>query len=167
MRRFFRGRTFRLLLLLAVSWSVMTVTHEAGHLVGGWLGGGNLVDFELLPWRMPYSLFDPDPHPLLTLWAGPVLGVLVPLCLASLLRRRWGWFIASFCTLANGVYLALSWISGDRYLDAPRLLERGASPLAMTMYCLVTIGCGYLGFRHYLLAIIFREKDSGPYEKPA
>ena len=57
------------------------------------------------------------------------------------------WFIANFCVLANGSYIATAWFSGDRYLDTPKLLEHGASPIAIAVYCLLTIGGGYVGFR--------------------
>lgn len=133
--------------LLVVSWIVMTFTHETGHVIGGWISGATLTDLDLAPWRMPYSLHSPDPHPLVTLWSGPVLGVLVPLALAAVIRRPWVWFIADFCLLANGIYLALAWASGDRFLDTPRLLDAGAVPLSIVLYCTLTIGSGYVRFR--------------------
>jgi hypothetical protein len=140
-------RLLKLLVLLVASWCVMTTTHEAGHLVGGWLGGGTLRDADLAPWRLPYSIFDPDPRPLLTLWCGPLLGAAVPLIVAWLVSRPWMWFIAHFCVLANGVYLAAAWGSGDRYLDTPQLLEHGAHPATIAVYCAITIGFGYLRLR--------------------
>lgn len=96
--------------LLAFSWIVMTITHECGHIVGGMACGATLTDFDLVPWRMPYSLHSPDPQPLVTLWAGPLLGVVVPLTAASIV-----------------------------------------------VYCVLTIGIGYIWFRsdciHYLATI--------------
>ncbi|WP_404310846.1 hypothetical protein [Neorhodopirellula lusitana] len=133
--------------LLAASWIVMTFTHECGHIAGGMSCGAMLTDFDLAPWRLPYSLHSPDPHPLVTLWAGPLLGVVVPLAFAVLIRRRWAWFIADFCLIANGGYLALAWVSGDRFLDTPRLLDAGAHPTAIVLYCVLTIGLGYTWFR--------------------
>lgn len=79
----------------------MTLTHECGHIVGGWMGGATLTDCDLAPWRMPYSLHAPDPRPLMTLWSGPVLGVIVPLLAAAVIQRPWSWFVADFCVLAN------------------------------------------------------------------
>jgi len=143
-------------LLLAASWVVMILTHESGHLVGGFISGATLTDFDLAPWRMPYSLHAPDPYPLVTLWSGPLLGVTVPLAVAGILRRRWAWFIADFCLVANGGYLAIAWISGDRLLDTARLLSAGAHPASIAIYCVTTIGLGYAWFRsdciHYLSA---------------
>jgi len=132
----------------------MTFTHECGHIIGGMTCGATLTDFDLAPWRMPYSLHSPDPHPLVTLWAGPLLGVSVPIAIAALIRKRWAWFIADFCILANGVYLVLAWLSGDRFLDTPRLLSAGAPPGLIVIYCGLTIVLGYVWFRsdcvHYL-----------------
>ena len=147
-------RLLQLAALLILSWCVMTFTHESGHLVGGWLSGGRLRSVDLVPWHLPYSIFDPDPRPLVTLWSGPLLGVAIPWIAALLVQQRWTWFIAYFCLLANGVYLGSAWISGDRYLDTPSLLEHGASPLPIAIYCIMTIGFGYVGFRRELFRIV-------------
>ncbi len=140
--------------LLAAAWLVMTTTHELGHIVGGWLGGARLVAFELAPWRLPYSLHEPDPHPKLTLWAGPVVGVVLPLIAAAIARQRWAWFIADFCLIANGGYLALGWLAGDRFLDTPRLLAAGVHPATLAAFCLVTILVGYFRFRADCLGLL-------------
>lgn len=145
-----RSRANRLLTfatLLASSWVVMTFLHELGHVIGGWLGGGTLVDYALAPWHLPYSLHNSDPHPRLTLWAGPLFGVIAPVVAALIIRRPWATFIADFCLLANGCYLALAWLSGDRLLDTPRMLAAGIRPLEIAFFCAITIGIGYPRFR--------------------
>lgn len=134
-------------ILLVVSWLVMTLTHEAGHVIGGWMGGATLTDSDFLPWHLPYSIHHPDPHPLLTLWSGPLFGVVAPGMLAILFRHRWLVFVADFCLLANGVYLTLGWIAGDRLLDTPRLLSAGTSPLLLALFCILATGIGYVRFR--------------------
>ena len=75
------------------------------------------------------------------------MGVAVPLILAGVIRKDWAWFIAHFCLLANGVYLLAAWFSGQPHLDTPRLLQHGASPIVLAVYCAVTIAIGYIGFR--------------------
>ena len=147
-------RVFRFVLLLAVSWCVMTFTHELGHIVAGWSCGGTLKSADLRPWHLPYSIFDPDPRPLVTLWGGPALGVVLPLGVALLVRRHWIWFITYFCIVANGVYLATAWVSGDRHLDTPQLLERGAHPAIIAIYCLLMTGFGYVGFRRQCVRML-------------
>ncbi|XZE36052.1 hypothetical protein SH501x_001604 [Pirellulaceae bacterium SH501] len=140
-------RVARLLLLLMTAWIVMTFTHEMGHIIGGVCCGGSLISADLRPWHLPYSIFEPDPYPLVTLWAGLIFGVLAPVAVAMIVQREWMWFIANFCILANGTYIAIAWLSGDRYLDTPKLLEHGASPISIAVYCLLTIAFGYVGFR--------------------
>ncbi len=136
----------------------MTATHECGHILGGWLGGATLVEADLLPWHLPHSLYAPDPIPLLTLWSGPIIGVVVPIGCALVFWRTWIWFVANFCLLANGSYLANAWISGDRFLETPRLLDADAWPLSRLLYCAVTIGFGYFGFRSNCMELLTRRK---------
>ncbi|MBX3416500.1 MAG: hypothetical protein KF851_02760 [Pirellulaceae bacterium] len=137
----------------------MTSAHEIGHLIGGCCSGGKLISVNLMPWRLPYSIFEPAPFPLVTLWAGLLFGVLAPVAVALIVQRDWMWFIRNFCVLANGVYIALAWVSGDQYLDTPRMLAHGASPIAIAIYCLLTFSFGYIGFRKSCIAAL-----SGPIE---
>ena len=147
-------RLLQLAILLLTSWCVMTFIHESGHIICGCACDGRLTSADLIPWHLPYSLFDPNPRPLVTLWGGLVLGVVIPLAIALVIRRDWMWFVSHFCTLANGAYLATAWISGDRYLDTPKLLEHGAHPATIAIYCLLTIGFGYVGFRRQCIRVI-------------
>lgn len=140
--------------LLVIAWCVMTFTHEMGHIVGGLCCGGRLQTADLLPWHLPYSIFEPDPMPLVTLWCGPLLGAIVPGAAALIVRRNWMWFIAYFCIVANGAYLATAWLSGDRYLDTARLLKQGAHPITIGAYCIITIAIGYAGFRQSCMRIL-------------
>lgn len=126
----------------------MVTTHELGHLVGGWLGGASLKQFDLAPWRLPYTVHQPDPHPLLTLWMGPLFGSLAPIAAALLIRKSWAWFIADFCLLANGTYLAVAWVSGGPQLDTQRLLAAGTSPVLIALYCITSMTLGYVRFRN-------------------
>ena len=158
-------QVLNLAVLLVTSWCVMTFTHETGHVLGGWIGGGQLQQADLLPWHLPYSLFEPDPHPLLTLWCGPLLGVAVPLSLALVVRRHWMWFIAHFCLLANGAYLATAWFAGDSYLDTTKLLEHGAWPVTIILYCTLTIGVGYVGFRRACVELFSVKVRQGSNER--
>lgn len=148
------NRLTRFLCLLVASWVVMTFTHEMGHVIGGMCCGGSLKSADLLPWHLPYSIFEPDPFPLVTLWAGLLIGVLAPVLLAMVLERDWVWFIANFCLLANGVYIATAWVTGDHYLDTSKLLEHGASPISIVVYCVLTIGFGYVGFRRSCIHVL-------------
>lgn len=147
-------RFFRLLLWLGVSWTVMAWTHEGGHIVGGWLMGGHLQYAELRPWLLPYSHFEPDPQPLVTLWAGPIFGAVVPWRIALMVPRVHTRFIAGFCLLANGAYLATAAYAGDALLDTTKLLAAGAWSVSIGMYCLITITVGYPMFRDSVVRLI-------------
>jgi hypothetical protein len=69
--------------------------------------------------------------------------------------------------LANGVYLAAAWASGDRFLDTPQLLLHGARPAAIALYCLVTIAIGYAGFRRQWISILSRGPTPVPSRRSA
>jgi len=149
-------RILKLAAILVASWCVMTFVHESGHVICGCACGGTLQNADLFPWHLPYSIFEPDPYPLVTLWGGPILGVIVPATVAFAVQKHWMWFIAYFCMLANGAYIGTAWISGDRYLDTPKLLEHGAHPISIALYCLLTIGFGYVGFRRECVRVLAR-----------
>lgn len=148
------SHALRIVGLLVLSWCVMTTAHELGHLIGGWFGGGKLQFVELRPWKLPQSHFDPDPHTLLTLWCGPCIGIAAPLGIWLLCRKPMFEFVAAFCMLANGTYLAMGWFFGERYLDTHQLLEKGASPLFVTLFSLVTLSWGYVWFRRLFIEVI-------------
>ena len=91
---------------------------------------------------------------LFTLWSGPIFGAMGPAAVGMIVRKKSMWFIANFCILANGMYIATAWLSGDQYLDTPKLLEHGAHPVSIVLYCLVTIGVGYVRFRRDCIGVL-------------
>ncbi|MEM8494766.1 MAG: hypothetical protein AAF916_05200 [Planctomycetota bacterium] len=170
--------TLRLGLLVVLSWFVMTLTHELGHVLFGWLSGARLVELKLF--GLPHSFYEPNPWPMWTLWGGPVVGVAGPVLAALLLGlalKRGGavsvgvWFVADFCVLANGMYLALAWKSGNETLDTARLLEAGVHPAWIVIFCVFTIGAGYVRFRRDVAEVLGRAKvdtaDDDPQEPDA
>lgn len=154
-----KSRYLRFVMLLLLSWCVMTFTHEAGHIIGGLCCGGILKSASVVPWSIPYSIFEPDPLPLVTLWSGLVAGALIPVLIAVLINSHSAWFVANFCLLANGTYIAIAWLTADRYLDTKRLLDQGASPFSIALYCMVAIGFGYVGFRNSCIRVLTPIKD--------
>jgi hypothetical protein len=137
----------RLSVLLLVSWVVMCTTHEFGHILGGWLSGGTLQRAELRPWKLPFSIFNPDPRPLVTLWSGPIFGSVLPVIVSLVLRRRWSCFVTWFCVLANGAYLATAWYAGGALLDTNRMFAAGASKWSVLAFIAITFMVGYPRFR--------------------
>jgi hypothetical protein len=134
-------------LLLAWSWVVMTVTHELGHVVGGWAAGAELAVLEIRPWHLPHSLFARDPHPLVTLWAGPMVGCGVPLLVALVIRQGAVWFVAWFCLLANAVYLLLGTFSNDPELDSQKIIRSGMPSYVILLFAGMIGPVSYVGFR--------------------
>jgi hypothetical protein len=59
-----------------------------------------------LPWHLLYSISEPDPIQLVTLWAGLIIGALAPVGVTMMVQRKCLWFIANFGDLANGLYIA-------------------------------------------------------------
>ncbi len=77
-----------------------------------------------------------------------------------LARRDWAWFIANFCVLANGLYIGVAWLDGDRYLDTAQLFKHGAHPVTVAVYCIIALTYGYLGFRKSCISM-FRSEVEG------
>ncbi len=136
-----------LLLWLLWGWSVMMLTHELGHVAGGLAGGGVLVVLELRPWHLPYSFFQPDPHPAITLWSGPLAGCVIPLLAALGWNRPAVWFVAWFCVVSNAAYLLLGYFSGDPELDSTKMLATGTHPAVLVIVAATLLGLGYYRFR--------------------
>jgi len=126
------------------SWLGMQIVHEFGHVLGGWLTGGQLARVVLHPLTISRTDWAQNPNPLVEVWAGPILGVLLPLAGWFLLRRRRGVylvrFFAGFCCIANGAYIAGG--SFDRLGDAGDLLRLGSPIWLLWLFGIVTIPLG-------------------------
>jgi hypothetical protein len=64
--------------ILGLSWLGMQVVHEAGHVLVAWAGGETVYRVVLHPLAISRTDTSHDRHPLLVVWGGPVLGVLLP-----------------------------------------------------------------------------------------
>ena len=104
----------RALLTLAtvpLCWVAMTAVHELGHCVGLWATGGAVERVVLHPLAISRTDAAANPRPLPTVWAGPVLGVALPLFVwgvtaaARLPGAFVARFVAGFCCVANGCYI--------------------------------------------------------------
>lgn len=146
-------------LLLVVAWMTMLMTHELGHIFAGYASGATLVAHDLAPWRLPYCIHAPDPHPDITLWGGPILGVALPIGLACLWKRDEAALIGNFCLLANGCYIAVGFTTDDRWVDTPRMLEAGVPQIHLIAYCFATIPLGYLRFRSSMVGLLTEPTD--------
>lgn len=131
--------------LLPLCWLGMMVVHEAGHVTGAALTGGRVVRVVLHPLAISRTDVEPNPNPHLVAWAGPVIGLLLPVVLWSALRALnapaafLARFFAGFCAVANGLYLGVG--SFERIGDAGDLLRSGASLWHLWLFgALATLG---------------------------
>src|ERR1700722_19897665 len=63
------------------SWLAMQAAHETGHVIGALLTGGKVATVVLHPLTISHSELIDNPHPLVVVWAGPLVGVTLPLAL--------------------------------------------------------------------------------------
>jgi hypothetical protein len=140
-----RRAMFMAAVVLGSCWGMMAV-HELGHVLGAWATGGVVRHVELRPWRISRTDVMPNPSPLIVAWAGPIVGVIVPLVM-WLLGRKFATkatkllrFFAGFCWIANGAYLAFGSIGGVG--DAGDLLRHGAAAWQLWLFGAVCVPAG-------------------------
>jgi hypothetical protein len=128
------------------SWLGMQAVHEFGHVLGAWLTRGRVARVILHPLTLSRTELAHNPIPLVVVWAGPVLGALLPLGLwgaavgvwrpgAFLLR-----FFAGFCLIANGAYIAFG--SFDGVGDCGEMLRHGSAIWQLWLFGAATIPAG-------------------------
>ncbi len=128
------------------SWLGMQAVHEFGHIVGALATRGKVSRVVLHPLTISRTDLEENPQPLFVVWAGPVVGVILPL-LFWLLAERLRWreayvlrFFAGFCLLANGLYIAVGSI--DHVGDAGVMLRNGSASWHLCFFGLVTAPVG-------------------------
>ena len=80
--------------VIAGSWFAMQTFHEAGHVLGAWITGGQVQRVILHPLTFSRTDVHPNVHPLLVAWMGPMVGVLLP---AGVWDRRCSESVVGFC----------------------------------------------------------------------
>src|SRR5262245_25368228 len=131
---------------LLATWLGMQAVHEFGHVLGAWLSGGRVARVVLHPLTLSRTDLADNPDPLTVVWAGPVVGVLLPLAawgVAVVLRLPWAYlprFFAGFCLVANGAYIGGG--SFDRLGDAGEMLRHGSPAWLLWLFGAVTVPAG-------------------------
>ena len=129
-------------------WLAFMAIHELGHVVAGFSTGGSVTKVVVHPLALSRTDVSPNPNPLITVWGGPIVGVLVPLIL-------WGafWklkvpgdyltrFLAGFCLIANGTYIG---IGSFKYIgDAGDMLNNGSPVWLLWLFGIITVPTGLL-----------------------
>jgi hypothetical protein len=135
-----------ILSLIPACWLGMQAVHEFGHVVGAWLTGGRVARVVLHPLTISRTDLAVNPSPLAVVWAGPVLGCLLPLAAWALaVALRWSWayllrFFAGFCFIANGAYIAGG--SFDGVGDAGVMLRHGSPLWSLWVFGAGTVPAG-------------------------
>jgi hypothetical protein len=128
------------------SWLGMQAVHEMGHVLGAWLTGGEVANVVLHPLSISRTDLAHNPSPLLVVWAGPIIGILLPLCLwgvAAGLRMPGAFvlrFFAGFCLIANGAYIAGG--SFKEVGDCGEMLRHGSSLWQLWLFGAATVPPG-------------------------
>ena len=114
--------------LLPLCWLLMQAVHELGHVAAAIATGGTVSTVVLHPLTISRTDVAENPHPLLVVWAGPFVGVLLPAvayAVSQAARFRGAFlvrFFAGFCLDSQrGVHRG-------RVVRRDRRLRRDASP---------------------------------------
>lgn len=133
---------------LLASWLGMQCVHELGHVLAAWGSGGSVERVVLTPWSISRTDLSHNPHPLVVVWGGPLLGTLIPLVMWRIAELvRWSEtfllrFFTGFCSIANGVYIGYG--SFDRIGDAGDMLRHGSPVWVLWLFGVVTVPTGLL-----------------------
>ena len=140
-------QTLLIVTFLAFSWLAMMVVHELGHVVGACCTGATVEKVVLHPLAISRTDVGNNQNPLVVIWAGPILGVLLPLALLAVARKaKWTGsslvkFFAGFCLVANGAYIGYG--SFDQIGDAGDLIRHGSPVWALWLFGVATIPFGF------------------------
>ncbi len=131
---------------VSFSWLAMQAVHEFGHIVGAWLTEGEVSKVALHPFIISRTELSYNPHPLIVVWAGPLIGSTIPLfflLLARLYRFPGIYlfrFFAGFCLIANGAYIALG--PSDGAADTGIMIHHGTPRWLMVTLGTMAVGYG-------------------------
>jgi hypothetical protein len=124
------------------SWLGMQDVHELGHVAAAWLTGGRVSKVVLDPLTISRTDLAENPRPLIVVWGGPILGVILPIALWLTARAvrlpQFFWFPSPLAGEGSGV-------------RGPEVTEAAARGLPGTFvlrffagFCLIANG-SYLG----------------------
>ncbi len=131
---------------LPLCWLAMMAAHELGHVAAGWTTGGTVTKVVLHPLAISRTDVWPNPHPLVVVWAGPLLGSTLPLGIWLVLRffrlpaLYLARFLAGFCLIANGAYIGVG--SFKQVGDAGEMIRHGTPAWILWAFGGVTFPAG-------------------------
>ena len=129
-------------------WLAFMALHELGHVTAGLATGGTVTKVVLHPFAISRTDVSPNPNPFAVVWAGPIVGVVLPLMF-------WGgfWklkipgdylvrFLAGFCLIANGLYIGIG--SFEKIGDAGEMLRTGSPTWLLWLFGMITVPIGFM-----------------------
>lgn len=142
-----RARSALLIALTLIgSWYAMMAIHEFGHVLGAWLTGGRVERIVLEFFSFSRTDVVPNPNPFVVVWAGPIVGSLLPLLVwainrlfgktTDLVARSW----AAFCLLANGLYIGAG--AFGRVGDASDMIAAGSPMWTLVVFGIIAATSG-------------------------
>jgi hypothetical protein len=143
------NRLHQIVLILSTvlgSWLGMQAAHEAGHVIGAYLTGGQVNRVVLHPLTISRTDISYNQNPLAVVWAGPIVGVTIPLLLwtaVAMVRLPVAFglrFFAGFCLLANGLYIGVGSFTGVG--DCGELLRHGSAIWQLWLFGMLTVPAG-------------------------
>ena len=144
-------RTRQVVLIVSTilaSWLGMQMMHELGHITAAKVVRAKIDHVALHPLTISHTDVRPNAHPLFIVWAGPLVGVTLPLLLwffalvaksreTSLFR-----FFAGFCLVANGVYIGAGSFFGTG--DCGEMLRNGSPIWLLQLFGITATPLGFI-----------------------
>ena len=117
----------------------MQAVHELGHVIGAWATGAEVKRVVLTPSTISRTDVVNNLHPLVVVWAGPMVGAALPILLWLLARLHAYQCICSpiFCRLLSDCEWSLHWTRIFRWCGR---LRRNAPVWRFTVAALVVRG---------------------------
>lgn len=122
--------------------------HELGHVIAGLTTGGTVTKVVLHPLAISRTDISPNPNPLAVVWAGPIIGVVLPLTIWGILWKfkipgdYLARFFAGFCLIANGAYIGIG--SFENIGDAGDMIKNGSPTWLLWLFGIITVPIGFL-----------------------
>jgi hypothetical protein len=129
-----------------VCWLLMQVVHELGHIAFTVLPGGEVERIVLHPLTFSRTDVSANPCPLLQIWGGPVVGVVLPIAcwgMAYLIRasiRPFLQLFAGFCCIVNGAYIGFA--PNSLGLDTHTMLAIGSKRWHLLVFGISMLALG-------------------------
>jgi hypothetical protein len=149
-------RLHQLLLIgsfLPLCWLLMQAVHELGHVAFALATGKMIGKVVLHPLSISRTDLADYSRPLQFVWAGPLIGVLLPLALwviSKATKLKWAYlpqFFAGFCLISNGVYIGIGSLMRVGAVqgigDAGDMLREGSPIWLLWLFGIITVPLGF------------------------